>query len=88
MRYTNTDTLQLIGEALGLPGEADLHSLCVPAIEELKARAAMYDWLAAGGIYDIGFDSVGGVSLEQWEEVICEQLVQDAMRSEGSTRRH
>ena len=41
---------------------------------DLERKAARYDWLAQGGIYRIGFDSAGGVSLEQWDRVIDEQM--------------
>jgi hypothetical protein len=41
---------------------------------DLEQKAARYDWLAQGGIYRIGFDSTGGVSLEQWDSVIDEQM--------------
>jgi hypothetical protein len=78
--------LQRIGEALGLPAGADLHAMCLPAIEGLKASAARYDWLAAGGIYRIGFDSVGSVSLDRWQAVIDERIVRDSARVEGSNQ--
>ncbi len=37
--------------------------------EEFR-KAAMYDWLIAGGIYRLGYDNVGGPSLDRWDEVI------------------
>lgn len=46
-------------------------------LAEAQQKAARYDWLASGGIYRIGFDSSGGVSLEQWDSVIDEQMARE-----------
>lgn len=54
-----------------------LDALVTAALEILPVlgrKAARYDWLAQGGIYRIGFDSTGGVSLEQWDSVIDELM--------------
>jgi hypothetical protein len=39
-------------------------------LDMLVRKAAMYDWLVAGGIYRLGYDNVGGPSLDRWDEVI------------------